>query len=71
MLFRQTLDGINNQYSWLQRASGAVGSMCDYRSEGSWFPGGLALLRVAQGECAFVLSITMRLKTGIFTLLLW
>lgn len=27
MLFRQTLDGINNQYSWLQRASGAVGSM--------------------------------------------
>lgn len=38
MLFRQTLDGINNQYSWLQRASGAVGSMCDYRSEGSWFP---------------------------------
>lgn len=78
-LFRQTLDGINNQYSWLQRASGAMDSMCDYRWEGSWFdswrPHSLSLW-VAQGAlciCSFyyihfslVLLLWERLKHPVF-----
>lgn len=66
---RQTLDGINNQYSWLQWCSGKHVWLQIRRVLVPRWPCPLSL-GVARGACAFVLSITMHLKAGIFTLLL-